>query len=88
MFSPTCQFHFLSLVYNKDMGMSAKFKLAQMAEQFKNNTNQLAAKVGGGANASGDHGGASGNAHSPREMRGLLDRDDNDAYELASRKDL
>lgn len=68
--------------------MSAKFKLAQMAEQFKNNTNQLAAKVGG-ANAAGGVGDQdASNAHSPREMRGLLDRDDNDAYELASRKDL
>ena len=68
------------------MGNSAKFKLAQMAEQFKNNTNQLAAKVGGGHGAGGQ---GADSAHSPRnEMRGLLDRDDGDAYELASRKDL
>jgi hypothetical protein len=60
-----------------EMGTSAKFKLAQMAEQFKANTNRLAT---GGADA-GDR----GNGH---EMRGLLDREDNDTYELASRKDL
>lgn len=68
------------------MGTSAKFKLTQMAEQFKQNTNRLANPAGGGAG-----GGGQSAAESPRnEMRGLLDRDDynNDAYELASRKDL
>lgn len=65
-----------------EMGNSAKFKLNQMAEQFKQNTNRL-------TNPHGNQGGASNDAHSPREMRGLLDRDDSyDAYELASRKDL
>jgi hypothetical protein len=61
------------------MGTSAKFKLAQMAEQFKANTNRLA------TGAAGQDAGDRGHGH---EMRGLLDRDDNDAYELASRKDL
>lgn len=65
-----------------EMGNSAKFKLNQMAEQFKQNTNRL-------TNPHGNQGGPNGDAHSPREMRGLLDRDDSyDAYELASRKDL
>ena len=66
------------------MGNSAKFKLTQMAEQFKQNTNKFANQHGLGGQGGGQNG------DSPRnEMRGLLDRDDNyDAYELASRKDL
>ena len=65
----------------EEMGNSAKFKLNQMAEQFKQNTNRFANPNGAGRGANPD---------SPRnEMRGLLDRDDSyDAYELASRKDL
>ncbi|CAB9496106.1 CUE domain [Seminavis robusta] len=68
-----------------EMGTSAKFKLSQMAEQFKANTNRLAAGVG-----NNNQGAASeGNNNAGNEMRGLLDRDDSyDAYELASRKDL
>ena len=66
------------------MGTSAKFKLAQMAEQFKANTNRLAAGVG-----NNNQGAPSDGNHAGNEMRGLLDRDDSyDAYELASRKDL
>jgi len=66
------------------MGNSAKFKLNEMAEQFKQNTNRLTNPQ------NSNQAGAGNNANSPREMRGLLDRDDsyNDAMELASRKDL
>ena len=68
-----------------EMGNSAKFKLNQMAQQFKENTNRLATQANQAAGGRGAN-----NADSPRnEMRGLLDRDDSyDAYELASRKDL
>ena len=66
------------------MGTSAKFKLSQMAEQFKANTNRMAAGIGNNNQAAAADGNNTGN-----EMRGLLDRDDSyDAYELASRKDL
>ena len=68
------------------MGNSAKFRLAQLADEFKKNTHEIAAKVGGVGTVGGA--GANDNSHSQREMKGLLDRDDNDAYELASRKDL
>jgi hypothetical protein len=64
----------------EEMGVSAKFKLTQMAEQFKQNTNRFTNQAGGR------------NSHmdSPtgREMRGLLDQDDSYAYELGHRKDL
>lgn len=75
------------------MGTSAKFKLAQSLEQLKNNTNQLAAKVGGNAAAGGGvarsgQDNYSGNSLSPHnETKGLLD-DDDGALEMGSRKDL
>lgn len=64
-----------------EMGTSAKFKLTQMAEQFKQNTNRFTNQASGR--------GMGVDSPTGREMRGLLDRDDPyDAYELASRKDL
>jgi len=71
------------------MGVSAKFKLTQMAEQFKTNTNRLAENMGAGG--AGHNGAAAVSPGRKTEMRGLLDRDNdynNDEYELASRKDL
>lgn len=62
------------------MGNTAKHRLALMAAQFKANNNR---------NATGEGGGYNTGAGSPaREMRGLLDGDDYDTMELASRKDL
>ncbi len=60
------------------MGTSAKFKLTQMAEQFKQNTNRFTNPAAAGR----------GNFDSPTkkyEMRGLLDRDE---YEFEPRKDV
>jgi hypothetical protein len=66
----------------KEMGNTAKQRLTLMAAQFKANNNRNNAADGG-------TGGYGASAGSPgREMRGLLDGDDYDTMELASRKDL